>query len=165
MNYELKNSYFSFFSVNQKEATSNHLAYWLSNASTLLFLLLKSHKPGCTYGKPPPPTSLFGRMTQVCDKSTFTLDFIFFLVKIIHDYSFSSFSLLIQSFRASSTNLPFDASCVVRHFEAKYPALLFKEQLEAYVDKIFGMIRDNTKKELTSLLSLCIQVFNDFRIA
>lgn len=42
--------------------------------------------------------------------------------------------------------------------DAKYPALLFKQQLTAYVEKIFGIIRDNLKKELTSLLSLCIQV-------
>lgn len=42
--------------------------------------------------------------------------------------------------------------------EAKYPALLFKQQLAAYVEKIFGMIRDNLKKELSALISLCIQV-------
>lgn len=42
--------------------------------------------------------------------------------------------------------------------EAKYPALLFKQQLTAYVEKIYGILRDNLKKELSSLLSLCIQV-------
>lgn len=41
--------------------------------------------------------------------------------------------------------------------EARYPALLFKQQLTAYVEKIYGIIRDNVKKELSSLLSLCIQ--------
>ena len=46
----------------------------------------------------------------------------------------------------------------MRQVDAKYPALLFKQQLTAYVEKIFGIIRDNLKKELTSLLSLCIQV-------
>ncbi|ONK63811.1 uncharacterized protein A4U43_C07F19190 [Asparagus officinalis] len=112
----------SFF---QNEET-NHLGYWLSNASTLLFLLHKSIKPPGS-GKPPAPTSLFGRMTQ--------------------------------SFRASpsSSNLPFDALSVIRHVEAKYPAILFKEQLAAYVDKIFGMTRENTKKEIAPLLSLCMQ--------
>nr|GMD20127.1 myosin-6-like [Ipomoea batatas] len=64
------------------------MAYWLSNTSTLLFLIQKSLKPA----------------------------------------------------------------------EAKYPALLFKQQLTAYVEKIYGIIRDNLKKELGSLLSLCIQV-------
>ncbi|KAK3000828.1 hypothetical protein RJ639_022262, partial [Escallonia herrerae] len=41
--------------------------------------------------------------------------------------------------------------------EAKYPALLFKQQLTAYVEKIYGMIRDNLKKEISPLLGLCIQ--------
>ncbi len=33
--------------------------------------------------------------------------------------------------------------------EAKYPALLFKQQLDAFVQKIFPMLRDNVKKEIT----------------
>lgn len=47
----------------------------------------------------------------------------------------------------------------LRQVEAKYPALLFKQQLTAYVEKIYGMIRDNLKKEISPLLGLCIQVF------
>jgi len=46
----------------------------------------------------------------------------------------------------------------LRQVEAKYPALLFKQQLTAYVEKIYGMIRDNLKKEISPLLGLCIQV-------
>lgn len=46
---------------------------------------------------------------------------------------------------------------VVRQVEAKYPALLFKQQLTAYVEKMYGIIRDNLKKELGSFLTLCIQ--------
>ncbi|PNX87022.1 myosin-H heavy chain-like protein, partial [Trifolium pratense] len=48
---------------------------------------------------------------------------------------------------------------VVRKVEAKYPSLLFKQQLTAYVEKIYGILRDNLKKELASFISLCIQVF------
>lgn len=44
------------------------------------------------------------------------------------------------------------------HMEARYPALLFKQQLTACVEKIFGLIRDNLKKEISPLLGLCIQV-------
>ncbi|KAJ7535365.1 hypothetical protein O6H91_12G030000 [Diphasiastrum complanatum] len=44
-----------------------------------------------------------------------------------------------------------------RQVEAKYPALLFKQQLTAYVEKIYGILRDNLKKEISPLLSLCIQ--------
>jgi myosin V len=40
--------------------------------------------------------------------------------------------------------------------EAKYPALLFKQQLDAFVQKIFPMIRDNVKKQITPMLAACI---------
>ncbi|XP_074590120.1 myosin-6-like isoform X2 [Curcuma longa] len=110
----------------ENEETNDHLAYWLSNASNLLFLLQKSLKASGAnpHQRPPAPTSLFGRMTK--------------------------------SFRSSASfnNLAVD---VVRQVEAKYPALLFKQQLTAYVEKIYGMIRDNVKKNLSSMLSLCIQ--------
>lgn len=46
----------------------------------------------------------------------------------------------------------------MRQVEAKYPALLFKQQLTAFLEKIYGMIRDNLKKEISPLLGLCIQV-------
>ncbi|XP_027367065.1 myosin-6-like [Abrus precatorius] len=108
------------------------MAYWLSNTSALLFLLQQSLKSGgatdaTPVKKPPNPTSLFGRMTM--------------------------------GFRSSpsSTSLPTPALEIVRKVEAKYPALLFKQQLTAYVEKIYGILRDNLKKELASLLSLCIQ--------
>ncbi|XP_023539621.1 myosin-7-like isoform X1 [Cucurbita pepo subsp. pepo] len=101
----------------------DHMAYWLSNTTTLLFLLQKSLK--ATPRKPPTPTSLFERMTQ--------------------------------GFRSSSANLPVGTLDVVRQVEAKYPALLFKQQLTAYVEKIYGIVRDNLKKELSPLLSTCVQ--------
>lgn len=68
-----------------------------------------------------------------------------------------------QGFRSSPSTANINAAAaaaalVVRKVEAKYPALLFKQQLIAYVEKIYGIIRDNLKKELGSLLSLCIQV-------
>ncbi|CAD6205072.1 unnamed protein product [Miscanthus lutarioriparius] len=44
------------------------------------------------------------------------------------------------------------------HIDARYPAMLFKQQLTASLEKIFGLIRDNLKKEISPLLSLCIQV-------
>ncbi|KAL4325114.1 hypothetical protein GQ457_11G003420 [Hibiscus cannabinus] len=117
----------------ENEENNGHMAYWLSNTSALLFLLQKSLKASGANGttpnrKPPTPTSLFGRMTM--------------------------------SFRSSpsSNNIAAAATlAVVRKVEGKYPALLFKQQLAAYVEKIYGIIRDNLKKELSSLLSLCIQ--------
>ncbi|XP_050366509.1 myosin-6 [Argentina anserina] len=113
----------------ENQDNNDRMAYWLSNTSALLFLLQRSLKAAGTtsHRKPPAPTSLFGRMTM--------------------------------GFRSSpsSANLPAPALDVVRQVEAKYPALLFKQQLTAYVEKIYGILRDNLKKELSSLLSLCIQ--------
>jgi myosin-5 len=40
----------------------------------------------------------------------------------------------------------------VRLVEGKYPALLFKQQLDAFVQKIFHMMRDNVNKNMTPLL-------------
>ncbi|XP_030499748.1 myosin-6 isoform X1 [Cannabis sativa] len=115
----------------ENQENNDHMAYWLSNTSALLFLLQRSMKgagSGATQQrKLPPATSLFGRMTL--------------------------------GFRSSpsSANLPAPAVDVIRQVEAKYPALLFKQQLTAYVEKIYGIVRDNLKKELSSLISLCIQ--------
>ncbi|XVE81493.1 hypothetical protein DITRI_Ditri15bG0068800 [Diplodiscus trichospermus] len=109
----------------EDQDNNDHMAYWLSNTSALLFLLQRSLKTSGSSAaqKPPAPTSFFSRMTQ--------------------------------SFRSSSASLPVG---VVRQVEAKYPALLFKQQLTAYVEKIYGIIRDNLKKDLSPLISSCIQV-------
>ncbi|WMV31942.1 hypothetical protein MTR67_025327 [Solanum verrucosum] len=112
----------------ENQDSDDHMAYWLSNTSTLLLLIQKSLKPDSAVGetptrKPQPATSLFGRMTM--------------------------------GFRSSSSDI--NLAGVVHQVQAKYPALLFKQQLTAYVEKMYGIIRDNLKKELGSLLSLCIQ--------
>ncbi|KAL6535163.1 hypothetical protein OROMI_026537 [Orobanche minor] len=112
----------------EDEANNDYMAYWLSNTSTLLFLLQHTLKATIsTPRKPPQPTSFFGRMAQ--------------------------------GFRSSpsSDNLPVGGLDGIRQVEARYPALLFKQQLTAYVEKIYGIIRDNAKKELSSLISQCIQ--------
>ncbi|KAI3922687.1 hypothetical protein MKW98_006818 [Papaver atlanticum] len=41
--------------------------------------------------------------------------------------------------------------------EVRYPSVLFKQQLAACVEKIFGMIRDLSKKKIGPLLKLCNQ--------
>ncbi|GJX26459.1 myosin-15 isoform X1 [Tanacetum coccineum] len=48
--------------------------------------------------------------------------------------------------------------------EARYPAILFKQQLTACVEKIFGLIRDNLKKEISPLLNSCIQAPKNQRV-
>ncbi|WJX10583.1 hypothetical protein P8452_01285 [Trifolium repens] len=66
------------------------------------------------------------------------------------------FGRMAQGFR-SSNSLSSSAFDVVQQVDAKYPALLFKQQLAAYVEKIYGIVRENMKKELSPLLSSCIK--------
>ncbi|PIA36510.1 hypothetical protein AQUCO_03400422v1 [Aquilegia coerulea] len=113
------------------------LAYWLSNASTLLLLLQRTLKASGAAGMTPQrrrssSATLFGRMTQ-------------------------SFRGTPQGVNLSFVNGGLNGVDTLRQVEAKYPALLFKQQLTAYVEKIYGMIRDNLKKEISPLLGLCIQ--------
>ncbi|KAG6515202.1 hypothetical protein ZIOFF_025590 [Zingiber officinale] len=118
------------------------LAYWLSNSSTLLLLLQRTLKASGAAGMAPQrrrssSATLFGRMTQVWN------------------YSFRgtpqgvNLALINGSLTSGVDKL--------RQVEAKYPALLFKQQLTAYVEKIYGMIRDNLKKEISPLVGSCIQ--------
>ncbi|CAA0374310.1 unnamed protein product [Arabidopsis thaliana] len=120
-----------FGSAIENPEDDSNLAYWLTNTSTLLFLLQRSLKSHSTTGaspkKPPQPTSFFGRMTQ--------------------------------GFRSpSSASLSGD---VVQQVDARYPALLFKQQLTAYIETIYGIFQENVKRELAPVLSSCIQGLKD----
>nr|AAV59392.1 unknown protein [Oryza sativa Japonica Group] len=52
---------------------------------------------------------------------------------------------------------PVDGPSGLQQIDAKYPALLFKQQLVDLIEKVYGMISDKVKKELNPLLELCIQ--------
>ncbi|XP_031397303.1 myosin-6-like isoform X3 [Punica granatum] len=108
----------------EKQDDNEHMIYWLSNTSTLLFMLQRSLKATCSSSGTPTkkPTSLFERMTR--------------------------------SFRASPSSAHLE---VVPQVDAKYPALLFRQQLTAYVETFYGIIWDNLKNELSSSLSSCLQ--------
>ncbi|MBA0728583.1 hypothetical protein Golax_001470 [Gossypium laxum] len=114
------------------------LAYWLSNSSTLLLLLQRTLKANGAGSLTPQrrratSASLFGRMSQGLRASP------------------QSGGLSFLNGRGLSR---LDD---LRQVEAKYPALLFKQQLTAFLEKIYGTIRDNLKKEISPLLGLCIQ--------
>ncbi|XP_057512502.1 myosin-11-like isoform X2 [Actinidia eriantha] len=122
----------------ETQENNDNLAYWLSNASTLLLLLQRTLKAGGAAGMAPQhrrtsSATLFGRMTM-------------------------SFRGTPQGVNLSLANGELSGGVdTLQQVEAKYPALLFKQQLTAYVEKIYGMIRDNLKKEISPLLGLCIQ--------
>ncbi|KAK6120385.1 hypothetical protein DH2020_045865 [Rehmannia glutinosa] len=114
------------------------LAYWLCNTSTLLMLLQRTLKASGAASLTPhrrrsSSASLFGRMSQGLRASPQS----------------AGLSFLNGRMLGKLDDL--------RQVEAKYPALLFKQQLTAFLEKIYGMIRDNLKKEISPLLGLCIQ--------
>jgi myosin-5 len=107
------------------EDNDANLAYWLSNTSTLLFMLQQSLKSGGTGATP---------LRQ----------------------SPSLVRWMTKGFRSPAAE-------AIRPVDAKDPALHFKQQLEAYVEKILGIIWDNLKKELNTVLALCIQAPKTFK--
>ncbi|KAH9321117.1 hypothetical protein KI387_015756, partial [Taxus chinensis] len=117
------------------QENGNVLSYWLSNISTLLFLLQRNLKSN---GFPTTP-------------------------QLRLSVSISHFGRLTQSFRSPSNAASPGALASsgdrmsTRQVDAKYPALLFKQQLTAALEKVYGLIRDNIKRELTPKLNLCIQ--------
>ncbi|KAJ7982129.1 Myosin [Quillaja saponaria] len=130
-------------SIENQEGISD-LAYWLSTSCTLLFFIQSTLKASNTTNAVPyrnrnSPSTLFGRMAQ--------------------GFRSSSMSMGISSGYSGMVGNPNEQSKV----EAKYPALLFKQHLTAYVEKIFGMIRDSLKKEISPFLNLCIQAPKSMR--
>ncbi|XP_015884396.3 myosin-15 isoform X3 [Ziziphus jujuba] len=103
------------------------LPYWLSNASALLCLLQRNLRSN-------------GFLTTSAQRTTGSSGF---------------GSRIGHGLKSPFKYIGFEDG--VSHVEARYPAILFKQQLTACVEKIFGLIRDNLKKELSPLLGSCIQ--------
>ncbi|XP_044976870.1 myosin-17-like isoform X8 [Hordeum vulgare subsp. vulgare] len=108
------------------------LAYWLSNLSALTVLLQRSFKTTRTALSTP-------------QRRRFSSE------RIFHTSQTSNAGLAYLGGQSvvGATGLP--------QVEAKYPALLFKQQLVDLIEKVYGMISDSVKKELNPLLELCIQ--------
>ncbi|TKW16380.1 hypothetical protein SEVIR_5G297100v4 [Setaria viridis] len=107
------------------------LAYWLSNLSTLTVLLQRSFKTTRTAISTP--------------RRRFSSE------RIFHGNQAPNAGLAYLSGQSAV------GSAGLLQVEAKYPALLFKQQLVDLIEKVYGMISDSVKKELNPLLELCIQ--------
>eukprot|EP00197_Chlamydomonas_leiostraca_P009765 CAMPEP_0202867474 /NCGR_PEP_ID=MMETSP1391-20130828/9454_1 /ASSEMBLY_ACC=CAM_ASM_000867 /TAXON_ID=1034604 /ORGANISM="Chlamydomonas leiostraca, Strain SAG 11-49" /LENGTH=1634 /DNA_ID=CAMNT_0049547521 /DNA_START=190 /DNA_END=5094 /DNA_ORIENTATION=- len=121
--------------IEKQQEDNSFLAYWLTNTVTLLHMLQKNIKPasGSNYTRRPVTTTarsvfggLFGRSAGAGGLAHAEAS--------IHGGGVGGF----------------------KQVEAKYPALLFKQQLDAFVQKIFPMMRDNVKRVITPLLANCI---------
>lgn len=123
----------SAFPLLKAEHDVRTLAYWLSNLSALTVLLQRSFKTTRTTLSTP-------QRRRFSSERTF------------HTSQTSNAGLAYLGGQSvvGATGLP--------QVEAKYPALLFKQQLVDLIEKVYGMISDSVKKELNPLLELCIQV-------
>ncbi|GLI63183.1 hypothetical protein VaNZ11_005953 [Volvox africanus] len=122
---------------------NNCLSYWLTNTVTLLHMLSRNIKPasgskqsrggvtaaGVGAAARSVLGGMFGSRTSASPGSVSPMD-----VASLHIGGVGGY----------------------KQVEAKYPALLFKQQLDAFVQKIFPVIRDNVRKEISPMLSNCI---------
>ncbi|CAO2047305.1 unnamed protein product [Urochloa humidicola] len=109
------------------EEADGRLPYWLSNTSALLCLLQRNLRSNGVFATP-------------SRRSGGPLGF---------------GGKLVQTLRSPSKLV--GCSDSLPQVDARYPAILFKQQLTACVEKIFGQLRDNLKKEISPLLNVCIQ--------
>ncbi|TVT97593.1 hypothetical protein EJB05_57155 [Eragrostis curvula] len=116
-------------------------AYWLSNSCTLLVLLQRTLK---TNGV----ASLARQRRRTSP------------LKVPRENQDAN-----HSDRPVSDGRLISGRAEVCQVEAKYPAIAFKQQLTALLEKVYGMIRHNLKKELSPLLSLCIQAPRTFVVS
>ncbi|XP_078159756.1 myosin-12-like isoform X2 [Carex rostrata] len=128
----------------ENQENIGQLAYWLSTTATLLYLVQNTLKAS-------------NRLTRSLSRSR------------------TAVSLLTRMQIAQNMRCPSSAgisrgysgmigkSEMLARIDAKYPALLFKQQLTACVEKIYGMIRDSLKKEIGPFLTMCIQTPRSLR--
>ncbi|KAJ8442805.1 hypothetical protein Cgig2_016271 [Carnegiea gigantea] len=114
-------------SASKAEDEDSMLPYWLSNASALLCILQRSLRSN-------------GFLSAASNRSA---------------GSAGLSARIMQGIKTPLKHIGFEDG--ISPVEARYPAILFKQQLTASVEKIFGLIRDNVKKEISPLLGLCIQ--------
>eukprot|EP00775_Hariotina_reticulata_P007220 gene7220-7433_t len=107
------------------------LAYWLTNTVTLLHLLQRNIKPASG------GSGSVKRVAAAAGRSIMG-------------------GLFGRASAGGEASIHGGGVGGFRLVEAKYPALLFKQQLDAFVQKIFPMMRDNVKKSITPLLAHCI---------
>ena len=113
--------------LEENQDNNEVLAHWLTNSVTLLALFRR-------FVRPPSETGIQRRSRAPSGLFAFRSSMIF------------SRSPMPDSGSQSSQ----------KQVEAKYPALLFKQQLDAFVQKIFSLLRDNIKKDIAPTLNHCI---------
>ncbi|GLC45495.1 hypothetical protein PLESTM_001742000 [Pleodorina starrii] len=133
--------------VERGQEDNNCLSYWISNTATLLHMLNKNVKPASrSMNKARGGVGAAGLGAAI--RSVLGA-----AMRSVLGAMFGSRS------GASPGSLSHTKASIHGGFtqvDAKYPALLFKQQLDAFVQKIIPMIRDNVRKEISPMLNNCI---------
>ncbi|XP_057497408.1 myosin-17-like [Actinidia eriantha] len=125
---ESRKSHKKVLNLKQQVANGMHGAYWILKDSGSIFILSPSFEVE--------RTSIFDRIVQ----------------KLLQPFA-AKHTLMPTGYRNSSMT----TGRISQPVETKYPTLLFKQHLIAFLEKICGIIRDNLKKEISSLFGLHIQ--------
>jgi myosin-5 len=112
--------------LEESQDNNDVLAHWLTNSVTLLALFRR-------FVRPPSESGIQRRSRAPSGLFAFRSSMIF-----------------------SRSPAPDANAQASQKVEAKYPALLFKQQLDAFVQKIFSLLRDNIKKDIAPTLNHCI---------
>ncbi|KAM3192050.1 hypothetical protein ACQJBY_069349 [Aegilops geniculata] len=112
-----------------KARSNDMLAYWLSNSSTLLLLIQQTLK-----------TATEGRVNHRRGKPIAEM-----------------FNMIFGGYRAFGGSHLIGGNGYLQKVEAKRPAQVFKEHLRGFLEKVYGMMRDNLVKEISPLLGCCIE--------
>lgn len=115
--------------LEENQENNEVLAQWLTNSVTLLALFRR-------HVRPPSESGIHRRSRQSSGLFAFRSSMIFS--------------------RSPQTDAGSAGKSATKQVEAKYPALLFKQQLDAFVQKIFSLLRDNVKKDIAPILTKCI---------
>ena len=116
------------------------LGYWLTNTAALYYLMQRHTKPAGTAGE----NGITARLRfsgQQAAKG--------FL---------SYFGRSPGKVGSSDGATPRDSQDSMVQYEARYPALLFKQGLGALVQTIFPGLRDNIKREISTYLGVCMNI-------
>ena len=126
--------------IESHQENNSQLGYWLTNTAALYYLMQRHTKPAGTAGE----NGITARLRfsgQQAAKG--------FL---------SYFGRSPLKSDVSDAASPEGVNDLSMQFEARYPALLFKQGLGALVQTIFPGLRDNVKREISSHLSVCMNI-------
>ena len=126
---------------------NNKLGYWLTNTCALYYLMQRHTKPAGTAGE----NGITARL------------------RLSGQQAAKGLLATAASYLTRSPIKPGDGPDASAHggtnglsvqFEARYPALLFKQRLGVFVQEIFPSLRDNMKKEISGQLGICMNMSN-----